>query len=139
MADQESKLAFVKVKMREALFLDRELNKSGKPSLNKLNSLDGILGILYSLRNVIDTETLQILKEWLEPLPDNSLPNVRIKSGILSFLLKINVTRDQLVVSEIGKIIYFYSLNDGEGSEVKNMSKQIVKKWTMVAVQDQLE
>ncbi|ELQ75028.1 hypothetical protein THOM_2008, partial [Trachipleistophora hominis] len=139
MERENDALTAIKEKMKDAVFRDKELNRHGKPALNRLDNLDGCIRALYSLRNDIDTETFLILKEWLEPLPDNTLPNIEIKSEILSFLLKTSVTRDQLVESEIGKIVYFYSLNNHETSEIRNLSKQLVKKWTMVAVQEQNE
>ncbi|ELA46632.1 hypothetical protein VCUG_01858 [Vavraia culicis subsp. floridensis] len=139
MEQEHDALSAVKSRMKDAIFRDKELNKNGKPALNRLSRLNDCIKALYSLRNDIDTETLLILREWLEPLPDNSLPNIEIKNEILSFLLKTNVSRDQLVESEIGKIVYFYSLNNREVGEIKNMSKQLVRKWTMVAVQEQIE
>lgn len=139
MSDNDTRLVVLKEQMKKAIQNDKQLNKCGRPALNRLDILDCSIKLLFSLRKEIDTELLFILKEWLEPLPDKTLPNFEIKSNILSLLLYAKVDKSQLIESGIGKIVYFYSLNSKEPYEIRNLSKQLVKKWTMVVVKEQEE
>lgn len=132
----DESLSNLKEEMREILFKDQNLIKNNNPAINRLTHLNDIMKKLYTLRSHVDSELLHILKEWLEPLPDKTLPNITIISQMVQFLLSVNVTRDQLVNSEIGKIILFYSKNNEYDNEVRKLSKKLVKKWTNVAISD---
>lgn len=136
MSDQDERLSNLKQLMRNTLQEDKELIRVGKPALKRLSNLKTCINELYALRTQVDSEVLFIIKQWLEPLPDKSLPNLSIKSELLHFLYKVNVTKDRLVNSEIGKIIYFYSINHKESDEIRKLSKRIVIKWTSIAIND---
>merc|ERR1712025_954825 len=106
MADNEERMNKLKDALRSTLRKDMELNNQGLPAKNRLTELDKLVNECYSLRTLVDTELLILVKEWLEPLPDKTTPNFKIKNELLQYLLNINVTRDQLVESHVGKIVY---------------------------------
>lgn len=132
----EIELSSLKDKMRNTLYKDQDLIQNSKPAINRLLILPDCMQKLFKLRSVVDADLLHVLREWLEPLPDNTLPNLDIRLQILEFLLTINPSRDQLVSSEIGKIVYTYSKNKKTEPEIRKVAKQVVKKWTIIAMNE---
>lgn len=98
---------------------DAELNRQGKPAINKLKKLSLLTDVLskwvvclsfllYLYRSFLlivlhglvvdlwcrkqlqleflDHGVLTLLKNWLEPLPDGSLPNINIRAAVLRIL-----------------------------------------------------
>lgn len=68
---------------------DVELNKKGKPAITKLMKLP-LLNESLSKKQLqatfLDHGVLNLLKNWLEPLPDGSLPNINIRAAVLTIL-----------------------------------------------------
>ncbi|KAK9152930.1 hypothetical protein Sjap_000410 [Stephania japonica] len=68
---------------------DAELNRQSMPAVNKLKKLP-LLTELLSKRQLqqvfLDHGALSLLKNWLEPLPDGSLPNSNVRAAILNIL-----------------------------------------------------
>lgn len=84
---------------------------------------------------LLDHGVLTLLKNWLEPLPDNSLPNVKIRSAILDILIDFPIDldhcdrRQQLIKSGLGKVIMFLLKSDEETTTNKKLAKQLVDNW----------
>ncbi|EPR79726.1 IWS1 transcription elongation factor [Spraguea lophii 42_110] len=133
--DVEGKTIKVIDRMKYLLEEDIKLNKEKKAALNRINNLDEIMTDL-NYKPFYDTllknGILNHLKMWLEPLPDNSLPNHRIKKEILGLLYRMPVRREHLLQSDVGKIINFYSKNLFESKDIRHLAKDLVKKWTMM-------
>lgn len=132
----EEEITNLKEKMRDILHHDQNLNKQGKPATLRLKNLDMFMKNLYKIRSSIDTELLNILKLWLEPLPNKSLPNIKIKLEIINFIENLNLSKDMLISSEIGHIIHFYSKYPKVENEIRKKSRNLVRKWTAVAMTD---
>merc|ERR1711953_868451 len=137
MAYNEERMNKLKESLRLILRKDMELNNQGLPAMNRLNELQNLVNECYALRTLVDTELLILLKEWLEPLPDKTTPNFKIKNELLQFLLTINVTKDQLVESHVGKIVNFYSKSKREPSDTVRLSKYVLKKWRLIAMKNE--
>lgn len=96
---------------------DADLNRQGKPAVNKLKKLPLLTDVLskyvvmqssiyFSIslsfkvliilhrkqlqQEFLDHGVLTLLKNWLEPLPDGSLPNINIREAILMILTDVN-------------------------------------------------
>ncbi|XP_021277345.1 protein IWS1 homolog 1 isoform X2 [Herrania umbratica] len=91
---------------------DAELNRQGKPAINKLKKLPLLTEVLSKKQlqpEFLDHGVLTLLKNWLEPLPDGSLPNINIRAAILRILtdfpidLEQHDRREQLKRSGLGK------------------------------------
>ncbi|XLR10683.1 hypothetical protein S83_038621, partial [Arachis hypogaea] len=112
---------------------DAELNRQGKPAINKLKKLD-LLTEEIAL-TFLDHGVLTLLKNWLEPLPDGSLPNINIRTAILTILnvfpidLEQYDRREQLKKSGLGKVIMFLSKSDEEINVNRKLAKKLVDKW----------
>ncbi|XP_042035331.1 protein IWS1 homolog 1-like [Salvia splendens] len=84
----------------------------------------------------LDHGVLTLLKNWLEPLPDGSLPNINICSAVLRILFDLPIDldqfgrREQLKKSGLGKVIMFLSKSDEETTGNRKLAKELVGKWS---------
>ncbi|CAD5328398.1 unnamed protein product [Arabidopsis thaliana] len=83
----------------------------------------------------LDHGVLNLLKNWLEPLPDGSLPNINIRSAVLMILNDFRIDldqdsrREQLIKSGLGKVIMFLSKSDEETTPNRRLANDIINKW----------
>ncbi|KAJ7943886.1 transcription factor IWS1 [Quillaja saponaria] len=118
---------------------DAELNRQGKPAINKLKKLPLLTEVLSKKQlqqEFLDHGVLTLLKNWLEPLPDGSLPNINIRTAILTILNEFPIDleqydrREQLKKSGLGKVIMFLSKSDEEIGVNRKLAKELVDKWS---------
>ncbi|XP_050376391.1 protein IWS1 homolog 1 [Argentina anserina] len=118
---------------------DAELNRQGKPAINKLKKVSLLTEVLSKKQlqlEFLDHGVLTLLKNWLEPLPDGSLPNINIRAAILKILsdypldLEQYDRREQLKQSGLGKVIMFLSKSDDETPSNRKLAKELVDKWS---------
>lgn len=118
---------------------DAELNRQGKPAINKLKKLPLLQEVLSKKQlqlEFLDHGVLTLLKNWLEPLPDGSLPNINIRTAILKILNDFPIDleqydrREQLKKSGLGKVIMFLSKSDEEINVNRKLAKDLVDKWS---------
>ncbi|KAK4400981.1 protein IWS11 [Sesamum angolense] len=97
---------------------DAELNRQGKPAINKLKKLSLLTDVLSKKQlqqEFLDHGVLTLLKNWLEPLPDGSLPNINIRAAVLKIL---------------NDVIMFFSKSDEETTANRKLAKELVDKWS---------
>uniref|UniRef100_A0A6N2KR63 TFIIS N-terminal domain-containing protein n=1 Tax=Salix viminalis TaxID=40686 RepID=A0A6N2KR63_SALVM len=113
---------------------DADLNRQGKPAVNKLKKLPLLTEVLSKKQlqqEFIDHGVLTLLKNWLEPLPDGSLPNINIRAAILRILTDFPIDleqydrREQLKKSGLGKVIMFLSKSDEETTSNRKLAKDL--------------
>ncbi|KAL7150499.1 hypothetical protein ABFS83_05G116500 [Erythranthe nasuta] len=118
---------------------DAELNRQGKPAINKLKKLSLLTEVLSKKQlqqEFLDHGVLTLLKNWLEPLPDGSLPNINVRAAVLSILndfpidLEQHDRKEQLKKSGLGKVIMFFSKSDEETTANRKLAKELVDKWS---------
>lgn len=118
---------------------DAELNRQGKPAINKLKKLSLLTDVLAKKQlqlEFLDHGVLTLLKNWLEPLPDGSLPNINIRAAVLRILNDFPIDLDQydrkeqLKKSGLGKVIMFLSKSDEETTANRKLAKELVDKWS---------
>ncbi|KAL7589679.1 hypothetical protein Lser_V15G40459 [Lactuca serriola] len=71
---------------------DAKLNRQLKAAINKLRKLPLLTEVLSKKQlqlEFLDHGVLTLLKNWLEPLPDASLPNINIRAEILKILTQV--------------------------------------------------
>ncbi|PIA61700.1 hypothetical protein AQUCO_00300912v1 [Aquilegia coerulea] len=118
---------------------DADLNRKSQPAINKLKKVP-LLTQFLSKKHLqlvfLDHGILCLLKNWLEPLPDGSLPNVIVRTAILQTLseypidLSVFIRREQLKKSGLGKVIMFLSMSDEETTSNKKLARDLVYKWS---------
>lgn len=124
-------------RLRAAAEMDAELVRASKPAIEKLKMLPDLSKKLHNSTNRCKVELvrnglLTTLRIWLEPLPDNSLPSLQVRTTILQLLplLPINPQRDELKRSGLGKVIMFLAHHLGETTANKKIATQLVEKWS---------
>lgn len=140
--DQNNEKALsIKTAMITQLEQDYESNKNNRPALQRLKNLDELEKALKSnalQKPLLENGVLDIIKQYLEPLPDNTLPNIKIKKAMLEVLDYLPVKRKHILNSNgIGKIVNFYSKNVRESDDVRCLATNLVKKWTYFFVKDE--
>ncbi|PIA60351.1 hypothetical protein AQUCO_00300093v1 [Aquilegia coerulea] len=118
---------------------DAELNRDSKPAVKKLMKLPLLTEVLSKRQlqmEFLDHGVLGVLKTWLEPLPDGSLPNISIRTAILKILTDYPIDLEQydrrelLKKSGLGKVIMFLSRSDEETTANRKLAKDLVDKWS---------
>ncbi|XP_047981827.1 protein IWS1 homolog 1-like [Salvia hispanica] len=118
---------------------DAELNRQGKPAINKLKKLSLLTDVLSKKQlqqEFLDHGVLTLLKNWLEPLPDGSLPNINVRAAVLKILNDFPIDleqydrKEQLKKSGLGKVIMFLSKVDEETTANRKLAKELVDKWS---------
>lgn len=130
----------IKSQLTECVEQDNLNNKNGKPATKKLENIDFFTQTLLNKKyqeTLLDENILSVVKMWLEPLPDKSLPNISIRKKLLETLKVLNVDKSHLLESGVGTIIHFYSINPKENLEIKKLALEIIHKWTRRVFKDE--
>jgi len=125
--------------MEAALEADLEAFSRKEPALHKLRMLkkaQEALSIQKMHEYLMVGGILGVLKGWLEPMPDGSLPNTRVRGGVLSMLesLRINCAnedhKEQLKKSGVGRLVMFLSKLPDETPENRRLAQSLVESWS---------
>ncbi|KAH6884085.1 transcription factor IWS1 [Thelonectria olida] len=131
----DDQLADLKLRMEDACRSDNSAREAGLPALHKLKLLPEVTGILN--RNnvqhaVLDPENnlLQHVKFFLEPLNDGSLPAYNIQRDIFESLTRLNIEKEALLSSGIGKVVFFYTRSKKPEASIKRMAQRLLGEWS---------
>jgi hypothetical protein len=99
--------------MTTALKLDSDAIKNKKPGCSRFKLLDAITQ--YSKNEdyqeeLVTNDFCEIAAKWLEPLPDLSVPNPRIRQIILEALWELPIETEHLESTTLGKIVRSFSV-----------------------------
>jgi transcription factor SPN1 len=126
-------------KMDLAVDQDAEANQQGRPAIHKLVMLKEVEEVLENIHlheDLLEAGLLNILKQWLEPLGDGSIPNVNVRTTLLRLLKKLPINvemfdrREQLKKSGLGRMIMFYYKLPEESLTNKRTAQWLVEKWS---------
>lgn len=124
----------MKAKMDVAANLDRKANEEKQPALHKVKILEEVTNMLEKkhLQDIfLQTDILSSIRKWLEPLPDGSLVNMKIRENLLRILLLFPyLDVDTLSQSGIGKVVMFLYRSPHENPANKKMAKQLIERWS---------
>lgn len=126
--------------MRTAVAIDNKNNEDQKPAVEKMALLDGLYGKLINRKYqsaLMESGVLAAIRAWLEPLPDRSLPNIKIRRSMLEALMHMKVDAWHLESSQVGKIVNFYSLNPREDKDIRKLARALVQKWTKLVLSEE--
>jgi len=83
----------------------------------------------YVREGSFDSGFLRACYQWLKPLSDGTLPNLKIREGILKCLQRIEVNQDALQSSSIGKAVMVLSKHKQETAANKKICRELISKW----------
>jgi transcription factor SPN1 len=131
----DEQIASLKLRMERACVADNDARENGQPAVHKLKLLPEVTALLN--RNtvqdaVLDPETnfLQSVKYFLEPLNDGSLPAYSIQRDVFTALTKLPVEKEVLLSSGIGKVVLFYTRSKRPEVGVKRMAERLLGEWS---------
>lgn len=133
MADQE--IEEMRKRMSAAAEADNEGRQRGEPARHKLKLLPEVVTLLNKStlkENIVDPDTnlLEAVRFFLEPLSDGSLPAYDIQKELFAALGKLPINKDTLVASGIGKVIMFYIKSKRPELAIKRQAERLFTDWT---------
>ncbi|KAK4454732.1 transcription factor iws-1 [Podospora aff. communis PSN243] len=131
----DEQIAALKVAMENACVADNDARGQGQPAIHKLKLLPQVTALLNRTAiqdSVLDPETnfLQSVKYFLEPLNDGSLPAYNIQRDIFTALAKLPITKDALLSSGIGKVVLFYTKSKRPETGIKRIAERLMGEWS---------
>ena len=138
MADTE--IQEMRDKMIKAAEADQELVTNGKPASQKLSMLPHVVALLSrnsSTSAILDPDNniLEAVRFFLEPLLDGSLPAYNIQRELFVALSKLPMTKEALISSGIGKVIYFYKKSKRAEPYIKRQATKLMEEWSRPLLQ----
>lgn len=121
--------------MEQACEADNTAREKGHPALNKLKMLPEVVALLN--RNTVqhsivdpDTNFLQSVKFFLEPLNDGSLPAYNIQRDLFAALTKLPIEKEALLSSGIGKVVLYYTKSKKPEIGIKRTAERLLGEWS---------
>ena len=138
MADEE--INDLRNRMIQAAIADGELVRDGKPAYQKLKLLPEVVGLLNRntyTQAILDPETnfLEPVRFFLEPLQDGSLPAYNIQRELFQALDRLPMTKEALISSGIGKVIFFYRKSKRVDARIKRQATKLMEEWSRPILQ----
>lgn len=137
-AAADAEIEAMRQKMAAACAADAEARAQGQIATHKLKILPAVVELLN--RNTIqsqlvdpDINILEAVRFMLEPADhDAALPNYKIQRELFAILGKLNIGKEALISSEIGKVVLFYTKSTQPQPEIKRQAEKLIGEWMRV-------
>ncbi|KAE8891970.1 hypothetical protein PF005_g11873 [Phytophthora fragariae] len=104
-----------------------------RPALEKIKFVGSALHVLRKLQfqpMLLDFDLLTIVKKWIQPLEDGTLPNVGLRTKMLEMVSKMPVFKEHLKRSGLGKVVMVLMKHPQETPENKELCRSLVERWS---------
>ncbi|EDO36344.1 predicted protein, partial [Nematostella vectensis] len=119
--------------MKQAADDDKLLNEANQAATKKLKLLPVILKHMNKADlqyTFIDSGVLNVLKEWLSPLPDGSMPHLQIRTGILKILSTFPaLDTGALKMSGLGRAVMYLYRHPKETRQNKQVAGKLISEY----------
>ena len=113
------------------------MSEPPRPAMHKLKLLPEVTGFLNrngrDMENaIVDPESnlLQAVRFFLEPLGDGSLPAYNIQRDLFAALGRLPISKDSLISSGLGKVVLFYTKSKKLELGIKRQAERLLAEWT---------
>eukprot|EP00474_Spongospora_subterranea_P009428 CRZ09886.1 hypothetical protein [Spongospora subterranea] len=121
-------------RMRVASEADELAISQKKPATQKLKLLDEVEQEARKARMhelLLDSGLLRRFRDWLQPFPDGSLPNLTLRSRIYLLLDALPIDNDYLAESEgLGKVVMSLWKSPNETPKHRHLLRSLIEKWS---------
>lgn len=125
----------MKIRMEQACEADNTARERNQPAIHKLKMLPEVVALLN--RNTVqhsivdpDTNFLQSVKFFLEPLNDGSLPAYNIQRDLFAALARLPIEKEALLSSGIGKVVLYYTKSKRPEIGIKRTAERLLGEWS---------
>ncbi|KAG7389078.1 hypothetical protein PHYPSEUDO_011347 [Phytophthora pseudosyringae] len=104
-----------------------------RPALEKIKFVGNALHVLRKIQfqpMLLDFDLLTIVKKWIQPLEDGTLPNVGLRTKMLEMVSKMPVFKEHLKRSGLGKVVMLLMKHPQETPENKELCRSLVERWS---------
>ncbi|PSC74366.1 transcription elongation factor (TFIIS) family [Micractinium conductrix] len=138
-AEAKAQVNALLAEMEVAAEEDHAAFDEGRPAVHKLKMLQKVVDALSTKRlhgELLDSGLLGVLKAWIEPMHDGTLPNAKVRETVLRLLHQLPVDcsledrKEQLKRSGLGRIVMFLFKVPDETPANRRLAKELVERWS---------
>ena len=126
--------------MIKAAEADATAHDQGLQAFHKIKMLPEVTALLNRNTHVQaltdpDTNLLEAVRFFLEPLNDGALPAYNIQRDLFAAIAKLPITKESLIASGIGKVTLFYTKSKKVEVHIKRQAEKLIQEWTRPILQ----